>query len=80
MPVTHEPTAPDHAITAQALAHEIRTDCDRALRRLDQLSRERQDVLLAHAREFIRHAAALSRAIERGRLGAVTGPGPGRAL
>ena len=80
MPITHEPTAPDHAITPEALAHEIRTDCDRALRRLDQLSRERHDVLLAHAREFIRHAASLSRAIERGRLGVAAGPRPERVV
>jgi hypothetical protein len=48
----------------QILAHQIRIDCDRALRRLDRLDRERHDVLLDHARQLIRHAAALSREIE----------------
>jgi hypothetical protein len=47
------------------LAHEIGVDCHRALRRLDRLDSERYDVVLAHARQLIRHAAALSRAIER---------------
>jgi hypothetical protein len=58
----HPPT-----VRAETLAHEIRVDCDRALRRLDRLSQEREDVVLVHAREFIRHAAQFSQAIERDR-------------
>jgi hypothetical protein len=58
----HAPT-----VSTERLAHEIRVDCDRALRRLDRLSQERDDVVLVHAREFIRHAAELSQAIERDR-------------
>ena len=54
------------SITTRQLAHEIAVDCDRALRRLDRLSGERRDVVLVHARQFIRHAAALSREIECG--------------
>jgi hypothetical protein len=50
--------------TNQIVAQQIRVDCDRALRRLDRLDRERHDVLLDHARQLIRHAAALSREIE----------------
>ena len=59
---------PPRSVSTEVLGHAIRVDCDRA-RRIDQLDRERPDVLLAHAREFIRHAAALSRTIERGHVG-----------
>jgi hypothetical protein len=38
----------------------IRLDCERALRRLDALIDERDDVLLRHARRFIRHARELA--------------------
>jgi hypothetical protein len=51
---------------AERLAHDIRVDCERALCRLDRLSREREDVVLTHARALIGHAAALSQVIERG--------------
>jgi hypothetical protein len=51
--------------TTHALAQEIWVECDRALRRLDGLIHERHDVLLEHARAFIRHAASLSETIER---------------
>jgi hypothetical protein len=47
------------------LAQTIARDCDRALRRLDRLNRERPDVLLAHARQLIQHAAVLSHALEQ---------------
>jgi hypothetical protein len=57
-------TVAHHPDTAH-LAHEIAQDCHRALRRLERLNRERPDVLLAHARQLIRHAATLSHALER---------------
>jgi hypothetical protein len=63
MPPTRTAPAPS-AITEQ-LAREIGSDCNRALRRLERLQGERHDVVLAHARQLIRRAAALSRAIER---------------
>jgi hypothetical protein len=42
------------------LSEAIRQDCDRALRRLDALIDERDDVLLRHARRFVRHARELA--------------------
>jgi hypothetical protein len=66
MPVTDAHHRPLQTPTAEQLAHEISVDCARALRRLDGLSRERYDVVLVHARQLIRHAGALSRAIETG--------------
>jgi hypothetical protein len=42
------------------LSDAIRLDCERALRRLDALIDERDDVLLDHARRFIRHARDLA--------------------
>jgi hypothetical protein len=44
---------------------EIRISCERALRRLDRLAGERDDVLLRHARELVRRAAALAALSER---------------
>jgi hypothetical protein len=64
MSITNAPVAPRELITS-ALAREIGVDCDRALRRLDDLIAERDDVLLAHAREFVAHAAGLSGLIVR---------------
>ena len=64
MPATHAAAAPAPTARPKQLAHEIGVECDRALRRLDRLESERHDVVLAHARQFIRHAAALSLAIE----------------
>jgi hypothetical protein len=52
MPATTEP--------GRDLSDAIRLDCDRALRRLDALIDERDDVLLRHARRFIRHARDLA--------------------
>jgi hypothetical protein len=52
----------------EQLVREIALDCDRALRRLDRLSRKSDDVVLRQARAFIRHAAALGHAIEGGEL------------
>jgi hypothetical protein len=48
-------------------SREIRVSCERALRRLDRLAGERDDVLLRHARELVRRAAALAAASERPR-------------
>jgi hypothetical protein len=67
MPITQAAIATPPAPGADELAHMIGVDCERALRRLDRLDSERHDVVLAHARDFIRHAVALSRLIERGR-------------
>jgi hypothetical protein len=44
---------------------EIRVSCERALRRLDRLVAERDDVLLRHARELVRRAAVLAATQER---------------
>jgi hypothetical protein len=55
--------------TTGQLAQAITIDCERALRRLDGLSREHYDVVLVHARELVRHAAKLSRAMEHGVTG-----------
>ena len=46
--------------TTEQLARAIHADCDRAIRRLDVVIRERDDVLLRHAREAVQHAALLS--------------------
>ena len=64
MRASHTAPAPAPTVTPEQLAHEIGVECHRALRRLDRLEGERPDVVLVHARQFIRHAAALSRAIE----------------
>ena len=64
MPTTHTAAAPAPTARPEQLAHEISVHCDRALRRLDRLDSERHDVVVLHARQFIRHAAALSRSIE----------------
>jgi hypothetical protein len=53
-------TAP--AAPSSDLPEAIRRECERALRRLDILIRERDDVLLDQVREFVRHAAALAAA------------------
>jgi hypothetical protein len=53
-------TAP--AASSSDLPEAIRRECERALRRLDILIRERDDVLLDQVREFVRHAAALAAA------------------
>lgn len=45
-----------------ALAREIRIDCHRALRRLDALIGERNDVLLHQVRALVRHASDLAAA------------------
>jgi CMP-N-acetylneuraminic acid synthetase len=71
MPATQIAAPPAPNLRTEELAREIAIDCDRALRRLDRLNRERDDVMLVHARAFIRHAATLSHAIECGRLGRV---------
>jgi hypothetical protein len=54
MPATTQPQAD----TSEA----IRLDCERALRRLDALIDERDDVLLHHAHRFIRHTRELAAA------------------
>jgi hypothetical protein len=64
MSITNAPVDPRELSTA-ALAREIGVECDRALRRLDGLIAERDDVLLAHARAFVAHAASLSEVIAR---------------
>jgi hypothetical protein len=65
MPTTQTAAASAPTAPTERLAHEISMDCHRALRRLDRLNSERHDVVLVHARQLIRHAAGLSRAIER---------------
>ena len=65
MAPTQTAAPPPRTARNERLAHEIGVDCQRALRRLDRLSSERHDVVLAHARQLIEHAAALSHAIER---------------
>jgi hypothetical protein len=65
MPATQTAAAPEPTAPTEQLAQEIGMDCHRALRRLDRLNSERHDVVLVHARQLIRHAARLSRAIER---------------
>ncbi len=70
MPATQTAVPPAPNLRTEELAREIAIDCDRALRRLDRLNRECDDVVLMHARAFIRHAATLSHAIERGGLAA----------
>jgi hypothetical protein len=42
------------------LASVVRQDCETAVRLLNVLIREREDVLLLRAREAVTHAAALS--------------------
>jgi hypothetical protein len=51
-----------HPIPQHAVSDAIRQDCDRALRRLDALIDERDDVLLRHVRRFVSHARALAAA------------------
>jgi hypothetical protein len=64
MSITNAPVDPRELNTV-ALAREIGVECARALRRLDGLISERDDVLLAHARAFVRRAASLSEVIAR---------------
>jgi hypothetical protein len=56
-------------LSTTALAREIGVECDRALRRLDGLISEQDDVLLAHARDFVARAASLSGVIVRAERG-----------
>jgi hypothetical protein len=58
--------ATPEASTAE-LAHAVQSQCERALRRLRILARERDDVLLAQAMSSVRRAAALSAAYSRPR-------------
>jgi hypothetical protein len=46
-------------------AEAIRIDCERAIRRLNVLISERDDVLLHQVRGFVKHAAALADAQAR---------------
>jgi hypothetical protein len=48
--------------SADELARQVRIDCNRALRRLDTLIGERNDVLLDQVRAFVRHASDLAAA------------------
>jgi hypothetical protein len=48
--------------SADELARQVRIDCNRALRRLDTLSGERNDVLLDQVRALVRHASDLAAA------------------
>jgi hypothetical protein len=52
MPATDHPS--------HEVSDAIRRDCDRALRRLDVLIDQRDDVLLRHVRRFVRHARDLA--------------------
>jgi hypothetical protein len=47
------------------LAHAVHSQCERALRRLRVLARERDDVLLAQAMTSVKRAAALSATYSR---------------
>jgi hypothetical protein len=44
----------------EQLARAIHVECDRAIRRLDVVIRERDDVLLCQARDAVRRAALIS--------------------
>jgi hypothetical protein len=68
MSITNAPVDP-RELSTPALAREIAVECDRALRRLDSLLRERDEVLVAHARAFVRRAASLSELIVRAERG-----------
>jgi hypothetical protein len=57
----------EHRTSTAESALLIREDCVRALRRLNVLIRERDDVLLVQARDSVAHAAALSAAELRAR-------------
>lgn len=56
-----------HAAPTQDVSDAIRAECERAIRRLDVLIGERDDVLLQQVRQFVRHAAALAAAQARSR-------------
>jgi hypothetical protein len=59
MPAT-QPAIDTAPTTAEELARTIHSECARAIRRLDVLIRERDDVLLLDARAAVRHAAVMS--------------------
>jgi hypothetical protein len=61
-----EQQAPIRRPTPEQLARAVRADCDAAIRLLDVLIRERNDVLLLRARDAVARAAAVSRAQLRG--------------
>jgi hypothetical protein len=54
----HRPSAE----SSDQLAREVRIDCHRALRRLDTLIGERNDVMLHQVRSLVRHASDLAAA------------------
>ena len=56
MPTTAQPITVSEA---------IRADCERAIRRLNVLISERDDVLLHQVKAFIRHAATLAAQAEQ---------------
>ena len=69
MSITDAPVEIVSQPNAEGLARQIGVECDRALRRLDGLICERDDVLLAHTRTFVRRAARLSALIVREQTG-----------
>jgi hypothetical protein len=62
MIVTERGTQRTSAESADELAREMRIECSRALRRLDTLIGERNDVLLHQVRASVRHASDLAAA------------------
>ena len=77
MPTTELQPAAARTATTEAIAHSIGESCQRALRRLDTLNAERDDVALVQARAFVRRAAALGKAIERGSASSALAAGSG---
>jgi hypothetical protein len=60
-----EQQSPARRPTPEQLASVVRKDCEAAIRLLDVLIREREDVLLVRAREAVQHAARVSSAVPR---------------
>ena len=69
MSITADPVKFPPQLETATLAHEIGVECERALRRLDGLISERDDVLLVHTRTFVRRAERLSQLIARAQTG-----------
>jgi BMFP domain-containing protein YqiC len=67
MPATHTSKPAAHEPSSAELARAVQSQCERALRRLRVLARERDDVLLAQAMTSVKRAAALSAAYSRPR-------------
>jgi hypothetical protein len=69
MSIVDAPVQSHRGVKTESRAREIGIECDSALRLLDRLVSEQDDVLLDYARRFVRRAGALSELIVQAERG-----------